>query len=599
MQFTKLDCLSPNISLFYFGRKRHSTLFGAILTILLFLLSIAYIIYLIMIISSHKISSFMSNRSYLTDTGHYYFNDSTGIFHYFQVYNIKNKTYGEFNPKYLRIIMSKLYKTYQNNQEELNENEHWVFDSCRQGVDNKNIDKSIFINNGIFIGGACLRYYYINNTYYSIEDKENFKYPYLIKGPGNKENFNLETVVEKCDNLSFTTDILGKCGDKDEMDKYLGKYNGINMNLLDRQVNPSNHSKPIFQYLLEIGDSLDTNKVPLNKINLIPLELEIQKGVLFQKNERIASYSFDTNTREIWEDKDNEKILSIFEYHLQNSSQVIKGIYYNFLDVLPNIGGFIHLLYFIFYFLNYLINKYVTILDFNHILFQMPNTEDLRDVNIKKIYFEEVNLLRDIYFIENNKMLNSMEKRDSIYITKLARMKKKEKNGRDNICTKSISNNENNNNNNFSNSKDLLQSNNITVIKNIQLKNQNESFKYSFNNRNSKADLSNITFKESQNIYSHFNSNLKEYFNQRNKNLRPETIDFETTSKYLNFSDYLLSLFNHPEKKRVFFILNEFRKKLLGEEHLLKSYIMLFYLEKYFDIKEDKKLDIIDLYENL
>jgi hypothetical protein len=229
----------------------------------------------------------------------------------------------------------------------------------------------------------------------------------------------------------------------------------------------------------------------------------------------------------------------------------------------------------------------------------MPNTEDLRDVNIKKIYFEEVNLLRDIYFIENNKMLNSMEKRDSIYITKLARMKKKEKNGRDNICTKSISNNENNNNNNFSNSKDLLQSNNITVIKNIQLKNQNESFKYSFNNRNSKADLSNITFKESQNIYSHFNSNLKEYFNQRNKNLRPETIDFETTSKYLNFSDYLLSLFNHPEKKRVFFILNEFRKKLLGEEHLLKSYIMLFYLEKYFDIKEDKKLDIIELYENL
>jgi hypothetical protein len=382
------------------------------------------------------------------------------------------------------------------------------------------------------------------------------------------------------------------------MDEYLGKYNGIYIHLLDRQINPRNHSNPIYQYLRKIGDSLDINNVPLNNINLIPLDIEIQKGFLFPKNERIASYSFDINTREIWESKDNEKILSIFDYHLQSSSQVIKGIYYNFFDVLPNIGGFIHLLYFIFYFLNYLYNKYITIVDFNHILFRMPNTEDLRDVNIKKIFFEEVNLLRDIYFIEHNKMLSATEKRDSIYITKLAR-KKKEKNGKDNICTKSISNNEKNNKNYLSNSNDLLQSNNITVIKNIQLKNQNESFKCSLNNRNSKVDLSNITFKESQNIYSHFNSHLKEYFNQRNKSLRPESVDFITTSKYLNFFYFLLSLFNHPEKKRVFFILDEFRKKLLGEEHLLKSYTILFYLEKYFDIKEDKKLDIIDLYENL
>ena len=597
MNLANLDCLSPNISLFYYGNKRHSNLFGAFLTILLLLISFAYIIYLIIIISSHKISSFISYRSYFTDLGPYYFNDSEGIFHYFQLYNIKNKTYGEFNPKYLRIIMSRVYKTYQNNQEELNNSEYWLYDSCRQGIDNKNVDKRIFINNEIFNGSACLRYYYINNTYYSIEDKEYFKYPYLIHETDNNENLYLETVVEKCDNLSFTNDILGECGDKDEIDEYFEKYNGIYMYLLDGQVNPNNHSNPIYQYLRKIGDSLDTNNVPLNNINLIPSDIEIQKGVLFPKNERIVTYLFDTNTREIWEKKDNEKILSIFDYHLQNSSQLIKVIYYNFFDVLPNIGGFIHLLYFIFYFLNYLYNKYITIYDFNHILFRMTNTEDLRDANIKKIFFEEVNLLRDIYFIEHNKMLDSMEKRDSIYITKLAR-KKKEKNGRDNMCTKSISNNENNNNN-LSNSNDLLKSNNITVIKNIQLKNQNESFKYSFNNRSSKVDLSNITFKESQNLYSHFNSHLKEYFNQRNKNLKPESIDFETTSRYLNFSDFLLSLFKYPEKKRVFFILNEFRKKLLGEEHLLKSYIILFYLEKYFDIKEDKKLDIIDLYENL
>lgn len=596
MQFLDIDCLSPSISLFYYGNKRHSSSFGAILTILLFLISIAYTVYLIIMISSHKISSFISYKSYFTDLGQFYFNDSTGIFHYFQIYNTKNKTYGEFNPKYLRIIMSRIYKTFQNNQQELIDNEHWVYDSCRQGVDNKNIDKNIFKNDELFSGGACLRYYYINKTYYSIEDKEHFKYPYLIQGADDNDNLYLEIVIEKCDNLSVTTGILGTCGEKDKMDEYLEKYNGIYMHLLERQVDPNNYNKPIHQFLQKIGDILDTNNVPRNNINLIPFEIEIQNGVLFPKSERIASYSFDTNRREIWESKDNEKILSIFDYQLQNLGQVIKGRYVAIYDVLPNIGGFIHLLYFIFYCLNYLYNNYITIYDFNHILFRIPNTEDLKDANIKKIFFEEVNLLRDIYFLEHNKMLASMEKRDSIYITKLAR-KRKEKNGRDNMCTKSISNIQDNNN--LSNSNDLMQSNNITVVKNIQLKNQNESFKYSFNNRNSKVDLSNITFKESQNLYSHFNSHLKEYFNQRNKNLKVESIDYQTTSRYLNFSDFLLSLFRHPEKKRVFFILNEFRKKLLGEEHLLKDYIISFYLEKYFDVKEDKKLDIIDLYENL
>jgi hypothetical protein len=46
-------------------------------------------------------------------------------------------------------------------------------------------------------------------------------------------------------------------------------------------------------------------------------------------------------------------------------------------------------------------------------------------------------------------------------------------------------------------------------------------------------------------------------------------------------------------------MLNQFRLKLLGEEHLFKSNIILYHIEKYFNIKEIQKVDILELYNNL
>ena len=86
----------------------------------------------------------MFYRSYLPDIPHYYFNNTSGIFHYFQIYDSKTKTFGKYDTKYIRIFMSRLYKTYQESQDNLHENEHWVYGQCRNGIDNKNMDKYIF-----------------------------------------------------------------------------------------------------------------------------------------------------------------------------------------------------------------------------------------------------------------------------------------------------------------------------------------------------------------------------------------------------------------------------------------------------------------------
>ena len=47
------------------------------------------------------------------------------------------------------------------------------------------------------------------------------------------------------------------------------------------------------------------------------------------------------------------------------------------------------------------------------------------------------------------------------------------------------------------------------------------------------------------------------------------------------------------------YLMNSFRNKLLSEEHLYKSHINLFLLQKIFQIEETYKFDFKELYDNL
>lgn len=607
MTLRNIDILSPEITLFYYGNRRHATNFGAILTLLLILISIFYIINLIINISHHEISNYIFYRSYMTNISHYYFNDTSGIFHYFQLYDTKTKTFGEYNPKYIRIFMSRIYQAYQENLFNLSDNEHWVYDLCTNGIDNKNINKDVFDKdkNKTFEISACLKYYYdnITHTYYNIDDKYNFKYPYLVYGTGNNNNIFLETIIEKCENSSVTNKILGNCGQQNEIDEYFKKYNSIFFHLLENEVNADNYKKPLYQYFYSIGSSLNINSVSVNNINLSPLDIEIKQGIIVPKSKKFKTYSFEENRRVTWENKNNKKILSIFNYWIQNSGNVIKGSYRTLYDILPNIGGFIHLIHFVFYCINFLYNQYITLVHCNELIFRMTNTDDPKSLNIKKILYDDIITIRDeIKFRDESRFLKDMKKRDSIYITKKARQKRKSEKENNKSINYNNFNNDNDKNNNLSNSNDLMNNlpknnlimNNITVIKNVKTNNN-----YNYSSKKIGDNINNITFKNDEKLNFQFSSQIKEYFNNKDRDLKEEPLNATLTSLFITFFNYIMSLLRHPEKKRIFSILNNFREKILSEEHIFKSNIILFHLEKYFDIQENKKIDVLDLYDNL
>ena len=633
MSFKEIDFLSPKITLFYYGSKRHKSIVGALISLIMVFLSSIYIFYLFYSVINHKISNFMSYKSYLTEAGHYIFNDTTGIYHYFQVYDIIKKEYGEYDPKYMRIFMSRLYKTYQTNQASLSENEHWVYDKCREGEDNKNVNKEVFGEEAYFYKGACLRYYYDieKKEYISIEDKINFKFPYLIHGTGRAGNLFLETIVEKCDNSSITHKILGPCGTKKEINDYINNYLGIFLQLLEKQVITRNYGNPVYEYISGISGALDPLIVPVNNINIASLHIEIKSGVFFPRTEKIITYYLENDQRDVWENDGNKNILCIFDYWLQNSCQEIKGGYSTLYDILPSIGGIIQLIYYIFYCINFLYNKYIIIHDCNKSFFRNYNSEDKQNSKTKKIFLKYINSLRDE---SQKKYKKDIFKRESILKPNLEKeirslnlnieiMKKKKPKLKSikteiNSCKKLSDELKNNdkNMNELSNSNDLMISlpnnainnnlnNNIAIFnknQNLSISKDKDKIKNNENGFKKKEDLKSSFLHESDknnNAYFQFSHQLKEFLNHKRKTFKIEILNEKIISKYITFYNYCMSFTGNEERKRGFEVLNKFRQKLLGEEHLFRINIFLYHIEKYFNIKEKEKIDIYELYENL
>ena len=618
MAIKDLDFLSPKITLYYYGSKRHKSLVGSIMTLIMVIISFIYIFYLFYSIITHQISDFMFYKTYLTDAGEFIFNDSTGIYHYFQIYNTINQEFGQFDQKYIRIFMSRLYKTYQNNQSLLSENEHWVYGKCRDGEDNKNINKDILKEETFFYKGACLRYYYNKEKkeYISIEDKEKFKSPYLIHGSSHPGNLFLETIIEKCDNSSIIKNVLGPCGTEEEIQNYLNNYKGIFLQLLEKQVTTDNYEKPILEYFSSIAGALDPLSVPVNNINIAPFYIDIKTGLLLPREQKVITYIFEDNRREYWENNGNKNILAIFDYWLQNSSQIIKGGYSTVYDILPSIGGIIQLIYYIFYSFNFLYNKYIIIQDCNKSFFRMYNSEDKQNIKVNRQFLKNIRSIREEVKHKNEHHF----KRHSLYnINKDINPLKNKKNKLKSVKTEIYNNkyfpkllNYNKGIINMSNSNDLMISlphNNIIYnnTNNIKIFNNKKRLSLSRNkiyenNIEKKDDIRSIYNYESDktnNIYFKFSHYLKEFLNHKKKNFKIEPLNEKILNKYISFFNYIMSFLGNEHKKRGFAVLTRFREKLLGEEHSFRTNIFLYHLEKYFNIKETEKIDIYELYENL
>ena len=422
MTLKNLDYLSPKISLFFYGRRRHSAFLGGILTILMVISCFTYIFYLCLDVCRHNSSTFQYYRHLFKDPGGYLFNNTDGIFHFFQFYNPKNKSYyGKFNSKYIRFFMTRISDEYKSNPKILSENEHWVYDNCRDRIDNEFIDDDIFTNTS-FEYGICLRYYYNKDDkkYYPIEDSDNFIYPHLANIELNM-NYSIATVIEKCDNNSILTEALGFCADEKDIQDYLKVNYGLNFNVLEHEINPENYTNQIYYFIYGISSTLQSSKIKEHNIIFVPLKTDVKGGLLIPKRKQKLTYSFyDYYQRDEEINTNNNKILSIYNFCLSPAGFVFKSDYETIYDCFPKMGGIIQLIYYIFFGINFFYNRFTIINDTKRLFFQLNNNERVNR-NIQILHFSKaVDSLRrvsskKVYGFKDNdkKKCSSMEPNNS------------------------------------------------------------------------------------------------------------------------------------------------------------------------------------------
>ena len=640
-----VDFLSQKISLFFYGRKRHSSIFGGILTILMILGCFSYLLYLFYEVYSHKSSTIQYYRHYFKNPGNYSFNNTEGIFHFFQISNTKDNEILPIDSKFVRIFMTNNYEEYKTNPDNsklLTENDHWVYDDCRDGIDNKYLSKEIF-NEIPLKNGLCIRYYYNSNDkqYYSIDDVENFKYPYFVNlGKANGDT--VGTIIEKCNNNSILTSLFGPCTDKVSIDNYFSDISNfrVDLNVLSHEIRPGVYEETMYNFINVISNEMKKKTIIENNIIFTPVLTYFKFGVFLPKKSKNQIYTFSESYADTVDKKEKNNLLGIYKFYLSKKGYIYKASYQTIYDCMYKIGGIFQLIYYIFFVFNYIFNKFTIINDTKRLFFSLNNNDKAKlgtqikqfSKIVKNIRHDKRNNDSSINIIKYNnasnldKIENNLENK---YKHSLSNNFQESSFFRNNMNNKELiifpfsskKDKKNNNNNSYDNNEkkliindsDILEASKDEINQNEKHNENNKSLfkKYSKKEKKENTKILSISkniidrsnYASSNNLIDKevldFKVLLSKYFDYKKTTFNYEKMNIEKFDYLFSIKNYMISFFCIKRPKNYFFILKNFRKKLLSEEHFFRSQKYLYLFEKYFDLKESKKIDIIELYKNL
>ena len=371
-----IDFLSPPITLFHLEKRTHTSKLGACFVIALVIACSSYTIFLIYNLISHKKMTYIFFKKFEFEAGYYSF-DPSSVFHFIQIFAPQSGGYfDKFDSRYIRA-----YTTYAQSNlsySNLDLYDHWVFDTCRKNIDDKDLDDSLFQNVENFTNGVCIRHYYNSSErkYYSLEDK-GFKWPHLEHGISQRNNIYLTTIVQKCSNDSIINELFGMCPSQKEIDDYVSRYLGIYLYFTDTQVDPTNFQSPVTQYLQVVSTGIGTSETYVESyMHFSPLRVRTKIGSIFGKTQDINSFYFDFNRKGAANNAGAKYFTITRYYHLmQNNVQIYERRYNNLFDLFSEIGGIAQFIFYLFYWVNYIYNTFVIDFDTNSLFFTLNDTK--------------------------------------------------------------------------------------------------------------------------------------------------------------------------------------------------------------------------------
>ena len=412
MILKKIDFISPEITLFYKGSLSHSSIISGIISLISCSIIICISIYyfLSLIYRERDCPKIANNHQYIEDAGIFPLNSSS-FFHFISFNEEGNHSYYEnFDFTNFNLIGLEIYFQAYENDKDLTKYNHWLYGYCNKEIDIKGIENIVTQN--YFSKSACIRKYYDSSShkYYEVGDK-NFRWPKIAHGTFNPQHQFYTLIVIKCEQ-NILNNILDKgytCKNDEEVEKIINKRGAIHFNFIDHYVDILKYKEPIKKYINKIENTIDKDNYSINNINLHPILISTQNGILFSHYENTKSYYYDRNDVYLKLIKDN--IYMVYYLWLKNTENYYERIYKTITDVLSSIGGVSNAIIFIVSILNKVINQFAALKDIKSILNSSNLNFDEKDRQKKNIKLKN-NSNINMENIETSSIKKNYEKTD-------------------------------------------------------------------------------------------------------------------------------------------------------------------------------------------
>ena len=412
MILKKIDFVSPEITLFYKGSLSHSSIISGILSLIscCIIIGISIYYFLSLIYREMDCPKIANNHQYIDDAGSFPLNSSS-FFHFVSFdEDGSHQYYDNFDFTSFNLIGLETYFHKYENDKDISKYNHWLYGLCNKEADIKGLEKIVTQN--FFTKSACRRKYYDSSSqkYYEIGDK-NFRWPALSHGTFNPRQQFYSLILIKCEQniLNNIFDKGYKCKNDEEIEKIINNREEIHFNFIDHYVDILKYKEPIKKYFNRVENTIDQDNYSINNINLNPILISTQNGILFSNYENMKSYYYERN--DAFVKLINDNILMVYNLWLKNNENYYERIYKTMADVLSSIGGVSNAIIFIAHFINKIIYQYTALKDIKTLLNSSNITIDEIDKPKKNIQLKNYSNI-NLRYIENSSIKKNYEKAD-------------------------------------------------------------------------------------------------------------------------------------------------------------------------------------------
>ena len=527
MFFKKFDLLSPPITFYHKGYLSHPSILSGILSIISMILILIFAVYYSLEIIERKNPKIFSYTTFVEDAGIFAMN-SSHIFHFISMSSVfSNWTNDGINFKYFRIVgFEDYYEAYLNTRN-ISDYEHWLYGKCNNNTDTQGI--SGLITYDYFENSACIRKYFSkkDQKYYDTEDPK-FRWPVVAHGTHNPNYKIYNIVIETCKEDTIDL-ILGKgshCNQAEfyELNENFSYFAVAYFYFINNNIDIINYKKPNKEFFDVIEGMVNKNEYTSNHLNFDPVQIKTHNGLFFDNIEEKAVHIYERNDVFTADRKDYD-IFTAYIFWLKNTMSFHERDYKRIQDVISSIGGIYQFITIVAIYINSLYNNYIVLSDTEDLLKSSIHSE--RTISIKN-QIERKRTRQKLRELKNEKTIDKISDNMNSSIEK-PKNKNLKNSRKDNNLSKS-------NNNMFISSTDNINANQ-NRIDTKKIKNLNK-----FNNR----------------------------------------VERE---KDKNFCSFLTFKFSCEKKENIFKIYNEFRIRMISEEHLIKNHLNIYNLLKVTERK--------------